>query len=91
MEKFGKLLISRPAGKEAYLVAKAYVLPKIKKNQSEMIELDFTSVAVLSPSWADEFVSKIRQDLPNKIKLTNLNNASIKTTLKMLDKLNKDK
>jgi len=91
MKKFGKLLISRPAGKEAYLAACAYILPQITGKRSETIQLDFSGVAVLSPSWADEFITKIRQDFPNKLKLTNLNNASIKSTLSILDRVNKDK
>lgn len=82
MEKFGKMLISRPAGKEAYLAAQAYILPK----KPEEIELDFSEVAVLGPSWADEFVTKLQKRYPNQLKITHINNASIKSTLDILQK-----
>lgn len=79
INKFGVMLVSRPAGKEAYLAAKAYIFPKIK----EKIELDFSDVAVLSPSWADEFITKLKQEYP-KISFTHLDNDSIKSTLEIL-------
>lgn len=81
IEKFGKMLISRPAGKEAFLAAKAYILPKNK----ELIELDFANVAVLSPSWADEFILGIKTINPN-VKYINTDNASVKSTLEIIDR-----
>ena len=52
---FGEVLISRPAGREAFMAAQAYVFPKdgIADNQ---VTLDFEGVKVLAPSWADEFI-----------------------------------
>lgn len=52
MKKFGDFLTSRAAGREAYLAARAYILPHA---QDETLELDFTGVKVLTPSWIDEF------------------------------------
>ena len=57
LKKFGNILTSRPAGKEAYLGARAYLLPKDK---NETVEIDFSGVDVLSPSWADEFIKESR-------------------------------
>lgn len=56
--KFGELLISRPAGREAYLAAKAYILP----HKKERIELDFTGVKVVTPSWLDEFLTPMQNE-----------------------------
>lgn len=79
MEKFGKMLISRPAGREAFLAAKAYVLPE----KNELIELDFSEVAVLGPSWADEFIRELKLVNPN-IKYLNTDNLSVKNTLEFI-------
>lgn len=81
--KFGTILISRPAGKEAFASAKAYLFPQnIEGNE---IEIDFTGVEVLSPSWADEFLSGIRNLYKNiDIKYLNTNNPSVKETLNIL-------
>ena len=48
---FGDILISRPAGREAFLMAKAYIFKDIKENDE--IILDFDRIKVLAPSWAD--------------------------------------
>ena len=81
IKKFGEILTSRPAGKEAYLSAKAYILPK---DENEKIIMDFDGVKVLAPSWADEFVTKIISEYPNKIEFLNTENNSIKETFKIL-------
>ena len=82
IKKFGEILTSRPAGKEAYLSAKAYILPK---DTSENIVLDFDGVKVLAPSWADEFVTKIIAEYPNKVAFLNTENISVQETFKILN------
>jgi hypothetical protein len=57
---FGDILMSRPAGREGFLMAKAYVFKDIKTD--EIVVLDFDKVKVLAPSWADEFISGIQKD-----------------------------
>lgn len=85
IKKFGNLLTSRPAGREAVLVAKAYILPK---ETTEEIVLDFSGVDVLSPSWADEFIQGIKEIFPNnKITYINTDNQSVKATLEILTAL----
>lgn len=56
--KFGEFLTSRPAGREAYLAARSYVIPK---DTNEPIELDFSNVKVLTPSWIDEFLRGLEE------------------------------
>ncbi len=58
VKKFGEILISRPAGREAFLVAKAYLNLDI----AGKVELDFTGVKVLAPSRADEFISGLQKE-----------------------------
>lgn len=81
LSKFGNVLTSRPAGKEAYLSARAYLLPK---NPNEKIEIDFTGVEVLSPSWADEFITPIKKEFGANLILLPSQNSSVKATLEML-------
>ena len=83
LKKFGEMLISRPAGREAWLAAQAYVLPQ---STNEQIIIDFEGVAVLSPSWADEFLTKLiqRQGRANVI-FKNTDNPSVQATLKVLE------
>ena len=82
ISKFGHILISRPAGREAYLAAHAYSLPK----KIDRIELDFKGVKVLSPSWISEFVSLLRKDYPAiEIKFLNTQNPSVSQSLDMIE------
>lgn len=83
IKKFGDILTSRPAGKEAYLSARAYILPK---DSSEEIILDFEGVKVLSPSWGDEFISKVMEDYPDKASFDHTENPSVRATLAILKK-----
>lgn len=86
LQKFGEFLTSRPAGKDAYLSAKAYLLPK---NQDEEITVDFEGVKVLSPSWADEFITRMQEDFPGKVSFRNTDNPSVKATLDILEQFSK--
>ena len=81
LKKFGDILISRPAGREAYLAMSAYLTKDL--NKDEPIEIDFSGVKVLTPSWADEVITKIAEDFKN-IKLLNTENSSVRATLKTL-------
>lgn len=77
---FGDVLISRPAGKEAFLGAKAYIFEDIP--ESATITLDFADVKVLAPSWADEFITGVKEMFSNTIEYINTSNPSVKATLK---------
>jgi hypothetical protein len=81
LKKFGEVLVSRPAGREAFLAMSAYLTKGLPKD--EAIEIDFSGVKVLAPSWADEFITKIAHDFKN-IKLVNTANSTVKATLKTL-------
>jgi len=72
--------MSRPAGREAFLMAKAYVFKEIKENDD--IILDFDGIKVLAPSWADEFISGIKTEYTNKIEYLNIENPTVKASLK---------
>lgn len=80
IENFGDVLVSRPAGKDAFLGAKAYIFSPLQA--SDPIILDFEGVKVLTPSWADEFISGIKDLYPNKLEFINTENPSVKASLK---------
>ncbi len=81
LKKFGDILISRPSGKEAYLAMSAYITKDVNKN--EPIEIDFSEVKVMTPSWADEVITKLAVEFKN-IKFTNTKNPTVQATLKTL-------
>ena len=81
LKKFGEVLISRPAGREAFLAMTAYNLKDLSEN--EEIEIDFSGVKVLTPSWADEVVTKLAERFKN-VKLLNTENVTVEATLKTL-------
>lgn len=83
LKKFGTTLVSRPSGKEAWLAFQ----PVLKDaSDTEEILVDFNGVLVLTPSWADEFLTPLRSRFNGRVKLINTDNASIKATLTILDK-----
>ena len=65
VSNFGDVLMSRPAGREDFLKAKAYVFKDIKTG--EIVVLDFDKVKILAPSWADEFISGIQNDYGSEV------------------------
>ncbi|OGH61733.1 MAG: hypothetical protein A2848_03405 [Candidatus Magasanikbacteria bacterium RIFCSPHIGHO2_01_FULL_50_8] len=83
IKKFGDILTSHPAGRDAFLVASAYIFPDCT---NENIILDFAGVEVLSPSWGDEFITKVVEKFGDKVSFENTENPSVKATLDILHK-----
>lgn len=81
IKKFGTTLVSRPSGKEAWLAFQP-VLNTVSDN--EEIVVDFADVVVLTPSWADEFLTPLRTRFSERVKLINTDNASVQATLAIL-------
>lgn len=81
LNKFGTILISRQAGKEA-LAAFQPSLRTVPEN--EKIEIDFTGVSVFSPSWADEFLTPLASRFNGRLILFETDNLSVKETLKII-------
>jgi len=81
LKKFGTTLISRPAGKEAWLAFQP-VLNEVSLN--EEILVDFAGVNVLTPSWTDEFLTPLFNRFKEKVKLLNTANPSVKASLEIL-------
>ncbi len=86
LEKFGKTLISRELGSEAF---KAFQPTLRELPAGEELEIDFSGVLTLSPSWADEFLSPLLNQLKDKLILLPSDNLSVHATIKILQEANK--
>lgn len=86
LEKFGKTLISRELGSEAF---KAFQSTLRELPKYEELEIDFFGVLTLSPSWADEFLSPLLDTLGERLVLMPSDNLSVQATLKILQEANK--
>ena len=88
MEKFGNVLTSRQAGKEAYL-AFLPTLSELKKD--EQIIIDFSGINTFSPSWGDEFLTPMQKQYGDRMLLKNTSNPSVALTIKTLEGVNNSK
>ena len=86
LAKFGKTLISLELGSEA-LKAFQPTLRQLPAN--EELEIDFSDVLTLSPSWADEFLTPLLNELNDRLTLVPSDNLSVHATLKILKEANK--
>ncbi|MBI2336913.1 MAG: STAS-like domain-containing protein [Deltaproteobacteria bacterium] len=82
IKKFGDMLVSRPAGHDAFLVIKSYLKPSSK---SEIIELDFAGVKVMTPSWLGEVLQGLNQEFGDRVHCLPSNNPTVIESLKVLE------
>ncbi|OIO52001.1 hypothetical protein COT40_01880 [Candidatus Peregrinibacteria bacterium CG08_land_8_20_14_0_20_41_10] len=86
LEKFGKTLISRELGSEAFKALQP-ILRELTTDED--LEIDFSGVLTLSPSWADEFLSPLLNQFGNRLILLPSDNLSVHATLRILQEANK--
>lgn len=85
IKKFGGVLTSRQAGREAYLA----FLPTLSElKEGEELVIDFSNVNTFSPSWGDEFLTPIQKDYGDRMLLKNTSNPSVALTITILEKSN---
>ena len=87
LEKFGKTLLSRELGSEA---RKAFQVTLRELSKDEDLEIDFSGVLTLSPSWADEFLSPLLAELGDRLVLLPSDNLSVHATLRILQEVAKN-
>ncbi len=88
LKKFGTTLTSRQAGSEAI---KAFQSTLQELKPAEVLEIDFKDVLTFSPSWGDEFLSPLVQQLGDRLVLLPSENLSVKATVRLLEEINKRK
>jgi hypothetical protein len=88
IRKFGEILTSRQSGREAYAAFQPRLNDLGKDNE---LILDFAGVIVLSPSWADEFLTPLLQKLGKRLLLSSTKNPSVKLTIETLEEILKQK
>ena len=86
LSKFGTTLISRELGREAF---NAFQVTLQKLPENENLEIDFSGILTLSPSWADEFLTPLLNQLGKRLVFLPTDNLSVHATLKILGEANK--
>ena len=85
MTKFGSVLTSRQAGKEAY----AAFLPTLAAlNKTEEILVEFAGLSTFSPSWGDEFLTPLQKNFGDRVMLKKTSNPSVLLTITTLERIN---
>lgn len=85
LRKFGTILISRPAGGEAFKA----IRPNLIADQP--LEIDFEGVVTVTPSWFDEFLTQLADYIKADIELLPTQNASVRIALPTLAKARVDR
>jgi hypothetical protein len=85
LKKFGKVLISRPAGLEAFNA----IRPALNKN--DRVQIDFEDVFTVTPSWLDEFLTHIVNYTEGNVELLPTKNAAVLAALPVLAGARQDK
>lgn len=84
LKKFGNVLISRPAGLEAFNA----IRPQLNPDAS--IAVDFEGVLTVTPSWLDEFLTHLTDYHAGKVDLLPTKNASVLAALPVLAEARED-
>jgi hypothetical protein len=80
LKKFGTVLVSRPAGLEAFQA----IRPSLDASQPTAV--DFDGVLTVTPSWFDEFLTNLADYFAGKVELLSTENASVRVMLPVLAK-----
>lgn len=78
LKKFGNVLVSRPAGREAFNA----IRPTL--NLDQPIHVNFEGVLTVTPSWFDEFLTNLAEYAKDEVKLLATRNASVLAALPVL-------
>ena len=84
LKKFGSVLISRPAGQEAFNAIRPHLI------FGTPIFVDFDGVLTVTPSWLDEFLTNLTDYNEGRVELLPTKNASVLATLPVLAEARKD-
>lgn len=85
MTKFGTVLTSRQAGKEAYA---AFLPTLMHVENDEDVLVDFEGISTFSPSWGDEFFTPLQKRFGDRVFLKHTTNPSVSLTITTLERIN---
>ncbi len=85
LNKFGNVLVSCPAGLEAFNA----IRPTLKPDDG--VEIDFDDVLTVTPSWFDEFLTNLAEYMHADVVLLPTENASVLAALPVLATAREDK
>ena len=80
--KYGVILTSRPAGRDAALNFIAYTQGT---TQSEKAMLDFTNVDILTPSWLSEFIQTLKEKGVKQIQFLETDNPTVTSSIEAIE------
>lgn len=84
LKKFGNVLVSRPSGMEAFNGIRHQLDP------DAVIQIDFDNVLTVTPSWLDEFLTRLTDFNQGKVELLPTTNPSVLVALPVLAMARKD-
>ena len=84
LRRFGRVLVSRPAGLEAFNAIRASIDP------DKLIQIDFDDVLTVTPSWFDEFLTQLARYVDGKVELLPTTNVSVLAILPVIGAERKD-
>ena len=84
LNKFGNVLVSRPSGLEAFNAIRFTLDPH------EGVQVDFEDVSTVTPSWFDEFLTRLADYTGGNVELLPTENASVLAILPVLKMARED-
>jgi len=84
LKKFGNVLVSRPAGLEAFSAIRSTL------DAHEPVQIDFEGVLTVTPSWFDEFLTQLAEYTGGNVELLPTENASVLAILPVLSTARED-
>lgn len=84
LKKFGRVLVSRPAGLEAFNA----IRPTLHANIP--VQVDFDGILTVTPSWFDEFLTNLADYTHGNVELLPTKNASVLAALPVLGSARED-
>ncbi len=82
VKKFGTILTSRPAGREAALTCLAY---EKDLKESSSVNLNFEGVTVITPSWLGEFVQTLQDKGIDKVVFLPSENPTVTSSIEFIE------
>ena len=84
LKNFGNVLVGRPNGLEAFKGIRPQLNPDLP------VQIDFSDVLTVNPSWLDEFITELANFNHGKVELLPTSNASVRIALPVIAKERKD-